>query len=115
MIVVFRTEASGDVIMFGDVARRMMQLMGKEPADKGVVTVEQLPEAIAGLKAAIADDKAHRAGQRGERSEEGEDDAGDFATGGRGGPGVTLVQRAFPLLEQLERALKKKKPVTWGV
>ena len=43
MIVIFQSPASGDVIMFGDVAKRMMKLMGKEPSDKGIVTVEQLP------------------------------------------------------------------------
>jgi hypothetical protein len=47
VIVTFQSPASGDVIMFGDVAQRMMKLMGKEPTDKGIVTVEQLPEAIA--------------------------------------------------------------------
>lgn len=111
MIVIFRTEASGDVIMFGDIARHMMELIGKAPADKGVVTVGQLPAAIDKLKEAIAADKVRRAGQR----DDDEEDAGDFAAGGRAGPGVTLAQRAFPLLEQFERALKKNKPVTWGV
>ena len=63
MIVIFQSPASGDVIMFGDVAKRMMKLMGKEPSDKGIVTVEQLPDAIARIKAAIEEDKRQRAGR----------------------------------------------------
>ena len=42
MIVVFKSKASGDVIMFGDVADNMMRAIGKEPTPQGIVTVEQL-------------------------------------------------------------------------
>ena len=110
MIVVFQSRAAGDIIMFGDVAKRMMEIMGKDVADRGIVTVEQLPDAIARLKAAIAADKAERAGKpdgdlpHKERSEDG---------GSR--PFVSLTQRAVPLLELLELSLKKNKPVVWGV
>ena len=114
MIVIFQSPASGDVIMFGDVAKRMMKLMGKEPTDKGIVTVEQLPDAIARIKAAIEEDKQQRAGRSPEDLPQTEPDA----SGGRGQgsrPFVTLTQRAVPLLELLEWSLKKKKPVVWGV
>ncbi|MCF8199242.1 MAG: DUF1840 domain-containing protein [Sulfuritalea sp.] len=109
MIVTFQSPASGDVIMFGDVAQRMMKLMGKDVTDKGIVTVEQLPDAIARIKAAIEEDKQQRAGLSEEdlpRTESG---------GGSSRPFVTLTQRAVPLLELLEWSLKKKKPVVWGV
>ena len=105
MIVTFKSPASGDVIMFGDVAKRMMEIMGKDASDKGIVTVEQLPDAIARLQAAIAADKAQRAGVA--------DD--DHATDGSKSTFVSLAQRAVPLLELLEWSLKKSKPVTWGV
>ena len=111
MIVTFQSPASGDVIMFGDVAKRMMELMGKAVTDQGIVTVEQLPEAIARLKAAIEDDKRQRAGVPEEDLPQTEP-AGD----GKGSrPFVCLAQRAVPLLELLEWSLKKKKPVVWGV
>lgn len=109
MIVTFQSPASGDVIMFGDVAKRMMKIMGKEASDKGIVTVEQLPEAIARLKAAIEEDKQRRAAMR-------EEDLPQSEPAGKGSrPFVTLTQRALPLLELLEWSLKKKKPVVWGV
>jgi hypothetical protein len=107
MIVTFSSPASGDVIMFGDVAQRMMEIMGKDRSDKGIVTVEQLPDAIDRLRAAVAADKAQRAGNI---------DADDERNRERGEPiFVSLAQRAVPLLELLERSLKKNKPVTWGV
>jgi hypothetical protein len=110
MIVTFQSPASGDVIMFGDVAQRMMKLMGKDVTDKGIVTVEQLPDAIARIKAAIEEDKQQRAVVQ-------EEDLPRTERGGNGNsrPYVTLTQRAVPLLELLEWSLKKKKPVVWGV
>jgi hypothetical protein len=113
MIVTFQSAAAGDVIMFGDVAQRMMKLMGKDVTDKGIVTVEQLPDAIARLKAAIEEDKRQRAGVQ----EEDQPLTEKVGAGGTAGsrPFVTLTQRAVPLLELLEWALKKKKPVVWGV
>jgi hypothetical protein len=113
MIVTFQSPASGDVIMFGDVAQRMMKLMGKDVTDKGIVTVEQLPEAIARLKAAIEEDKQQRAGLQEEDLPRTELDRSGGAQSSR--PFVTLTQRAVPLLELLEWSLKKKKPVVWGV
>ena len=109
MIVTFKSAASGDVIMFGDVAKRMMELMGKNVTDQGIVTVEQLPDALALLRAAVAADKANRGGNDDEESDSAQH-------GGRNaGPNVSLTQRATPLIELLEWSLKKKKPVTWGV
>lgn len=106
MIVTFKSPASGDVIMFGDVAKRMMEIMGKDPDGKGIITVEQLPDAIARLRAAIAADKAQRAG--------GSDEEDVAGRSGLQAP-VSLAQRAVPLLELLEWSLKKNKPVVWGV
>ncbi len=110
MIITFQSPASGDVIMFGDVAKRMMQLMGKEPSDKGIVTVEQLPDAIARIKAAIEEDRRDRSGRNPEDLPQTEK-----AEGGGSRPYVSLGQRALPLLELLEWSLKKQKPVVWGV
>lgn len=109
-IVIFKSAACADTIYFGDVARLMMVLMGKDAADQGIVTVEQLPEAIASLKAAIEADKAaHReqvlADERGTES--------DSRGGSR--PRVSLTQRALPLLAMLQESLAGKKPVVWGV
>jgi hypothetical protein len=110
MIVIFQSQAAGDVMMFGDVARRLMEAMGKEPGERGIVTVEQLPDAITRLKALIAADKVAHAGRQ-------EEDLPQFEDAESGGkrPYVALGKRAVPLLELLEWALKKGKPVVWGV
>ena len=110
MIVTFKSPAAGDVIMFGDVARRMMEIMGKEATAKGIITVEQLPDAIARLRAAVEEDKAQRASLADEDLPRTE-----AAEGGGKRDYVSLAQRAAPLLELLEWSQKKNKPVVWGV
>lgn len=107
-MITFRSQAAGDVMMFDDVAKRMMDIMGKEPTARGIITVEQLPEAIARLKAVIAEDRARHAGEV--DTPETED-----VPGGGKREYVGLAQRAVPLMQLLEYSLKDEKPVMWGL
>ncbi len=106
MLIIFKSPASGDVIMFQKNGQDMLTVLEKDKNDaKGIITLEQLPEAISRLRAAIEIDKARSRAQP-------EDDEDPL-------PGtpipVNFFQRAVPLLELLERSLKDKVPVTWGV
>ncbi|KYC29346.1 conserved protein of unknown function [Sterolibacterium denitrificans] len=123
-IVTFRSRATADVIMFGEVAHRLMRIMGKEVAAQGIVTVEQLPDAIARLRAAIEQDKGKHAGLVAEAMDAL--DALDAAEAPGAGAAaearpdpmaqpVSLTQRAVPLLEMLERSQRHVQPVVWGV
>lgn len=108
MLVTFKSGAAADVIMFGDSARHLLRVLGKDPdAASGIVTVDQLPDAIATLRSAIADDKAHHAPADAEPADE-------EAPSGMNAP-VSFAQRAWPVLEMLEYSEKEHKPVTWGV
>jgi hypothetical protein len=88
--------------MFENNGKEMLTVLGKNPNDvKGIITVEQLPDAVTTLKAAI---KADEAILREPTDYEAE-----------AGGSVHLFQRALPLLELLERSLTDKTPVTWGI
>ena len=109
MLIVFKSKAAGDVMMFGDVAYTLMEVMGKAPGPKGIVTAEQLPEAIARLKAAVAQDKAEKpVVDHDERIFEKTPEGGKREY-------VSLARRAVPLIELLEYSLTEEVPVTWGV
>lgn len=96
-------------MMFGDVAYAMMEIMGKSPAEKGIVTAEQLPDAIARLKAAVAQDKVEKpVADNDERLFEKTPEGGKREV-------VSLARRAVPLIELLEYSLKENEPVVWGV
>jgi hypothetical protein len=103
MLVSFKSGACADVMMFGDVAKQMMEIIGKEFGARGVISVEQMPEAIARLKQAVAEDRRLRQGRR--------DDEDDEERRER----VSIGQRALPLIELLECSLREDKAVTWGV
>lgn len=107
-MIVFKSQATGDVMMFDDVGKRLLVIMGKSPDKQGVITVEQLPDAIARLKQAAMQSKAPPKPADDEEPKEKTPSGSqrDF---------VSLAQRAAPLIEMLERALKEEKPVVWGV
>ncbi|MEZ5628373.1 MAG: DUF1840 domain-containing protein [Rhodocyclaceae bacterium] len=109
MLTTFKSAAGADVIMLGDAARAMFAALGKDPdSPTGIVTVEQLPEAIERLKQAIAADKAARAGDVDDAAENEDTPRGMAAP-------VSFAQRAWPLLDLLELAHKEGQPVVWGV
>lgn len=106
MLFTFKSRASGNVLMFEESGKELLSLMGKDPnADKGIVTAEQLPGAIAALRAAMEADRSSE--RKNHDSDEDADHQPDDA--------IRLAQRALPLLELLERSLQETKPVTWGV
>ncbi|MGE5339543.1 MAG: DUF1840 domain-containing protein [Gemmatimonadota bacterium] len=105
-LVVFRSKASGEIFYLAENARRLFDIIGKAPGERGVITAAQLPDAIAKLTAAIDEEKAQlKAAAQNEDADE------------RGGAqrAVTLGQRAYPLLEMLRAANKKSVDVTWGI
>jgi broad specificity phosphatase PhoE len=111
-LVVFRSKAAGEIFMFAETARRIFEIIGKPEAPRGVITAEQVPEALARLTAAVEEEKAQiRAAQAQaeEAARRGEDDAE------KGESAITLAQRAWPLIEMLRAAQKMKVDVTWGV
>jgi hypothetical protein len=107
VLIIFKSKASGDVIMFGDVGDQMLRIIGKPPEKQGVITVEQMPAAIEKLKQVVAQHKAQHT-----RSEEPKTEK---APEGGEREQVSLANRALPFLELLERSYKANKPVMWGV
>lgn len=108
-LVVFRSKAAGEIFYLAENARRLFDIMGKEPGPRGVITVAQLPDAIAKLVAAVDEEKAQLAAAQ----QQNEDEGGSGASNAQ--RAVTLGQRAFPLLEMLRAAQKRNVEVTWGV
>lgn len=109
-LVVFRSKAAGEIFMFAETARRIFDILGKDDTPRGVITADQVPDALARLTAAVDSEKEELRAAQEER--DAADRRGDESIGARA---VTLGQRAFPLIEMLRAAQKKKVDVTWGV
>lgn len=110
MLYIFKSRASADVIMFGPDAKRLLEIIGKDPDAKGIVTVEQLPQAIASLEQAAEADRAQVRALRNhlESSNDHEGIAAEKTT-------VHLSQRAMPLIAMMKESLREETPVVWGV
>jgi hypothetical protein len=107
MIYKFKSKAAGDVIMMGPTGDHVLRLIGQEPAPKGIIESGAMAGAIGALEQAVAADDAARAQAEKEAAAEGK----------RLAPrdGVTLRQRAWPLVEMMKRSSAEGADIVWGV
>jgi hypothetical protein len=98
MLVTFSCPVYANITMFGDVAIRLLKLMGHSGTVPGALLAEDVQPALerlqAGVKAAVP---------ASEESAEDED----------GEPAVSLPHRALPLIELLSAAAKANRNVMW--
>ncbi len=61
MIYKFKSKATGDLIMLGPNGDQMLQLLGREPAPKGIIEVADMSAAIDALQRAVQAEDARLA------------------------------------------------------
>jgi hypothetical protein len=115
-LVVFRSKAAGEIFMFAETTRRILDILGKDAsAARGVITADEVAGAATRLQAAVDEEKAQIAAARQRDQQDDQRGRADPADEAAAARAVTLGQRAYPLLEMLRAAAKKKVEVTWGV
>ena len=107
MLYKFKSRAAADLIMLEPQGRQVVTIMGKTPGASGIVTVAQIPAAIAALESAVASEEALPASA----DAGGEDD--DASTEDRAET-VRLRQRVAPLIDMLKRSAAEGADVVWG-
>jgi hypothetical protein len=108
VIYKFKSKAAGDVIMLGPTGDRLLRAMGREPAAKGIIEVDAMPEAIAALERAVDDEEA--AFEQARRDAQAKGEPAPQREGG-----VSLRQRAWPLVEMMRRSHAAGHEIVWGV
>lgn len=103
MLVKFDSSAAGRMIMFAEPAAALLEAIGKECTARGVITLEQLPAAIAALSAVIAENPPPV--EAPPRDDDDEREAAPLPVG--------LAKRAVPLLDLLRHTLAEDGYVTW--
>ena len=106
MLFKFKSRAMADLIMLEPNGRQLLEIIGKSPGAHGIVTVAQIPAAIAALEAAVAADEA--AGNAPPDEDEGTDEV-DAPQRDR----VRLRQRAAPFIDMLRRSAAEEHDVVW--
>ncbi len=99
MIYKFKSKASGDLVMLAPQGDRLLRLLGREPAAKGIFEVAAMPGLLQRLEAALA--------------EAADDAAADETPAAE--PVVGLRQRLWPMIEMLRRCHAAGEPIVWGV
>ncbi|MBN9463241.1 MAG: DUF1840 domain-containing protein [Burkholderiales bacterium] len=111
MIYEFKSRATGSVIMTKPVAEWILGIVGKAPGRTGIITVDQMPAAVAALRRAIEGEKqAQREAEKADSVS-----AADAADAEDDDYPISLARRAFPFIELLETSHAAGKDVTWGV
>jgi len=101
MLITFKSRAYADITMFGDVALRLIKLMGRKETVLSALLPEDITEALKMLRAGIA--------AEGAATEENEAEVDDEEKEAR----VSIHNRALPLIELLEAAQKDNVAVMW--
>ncbi|MBN1240722.1 MAG: DUF1840 domain-containing protein [Gammaproteobacteria bacterium] len=104
MLVTFKTKAYPNITMFGDVAVRLLKMMGHSGTVPSAILAADVPAALERLKAAIAEEKKRAAAASPPAAERDED---------REEPPIGLPTRAVPLIELLEAAAERGADVMW--
>jgi hypothetical protein len=94
MLIHFKTKAYATITLFGDVALKLIQMMGHSGTVPSAIMAEDVPAALANLKAAVA---LHR-----DVPNQQDDDQY-----------VSLAHRALPLIELLSAAAAQHEHVMW--
>ena len=115
MAYTFQSRATADLIMLASTGKHILELLGKTPGEPGIVTVEQIPEALRTLEQAVQEDDARRKQlQTLQQSAEGSERAQAAALSAELGA-ISLRQRVAPLADMLRRSAAEGKDVTWTV
>ena len=103
MLVRFDSSETAEVLMYAETAKMLLDVLGKEATARGTFTrAEMIPAADALREAAR---------QAGQPPEEEDDEA---AEGKKNPPPVSFGQRAWPLIDMLERTARSG-PEAWVV
>lgn len=96
MLVTFSTPSHANLTFFGDIATRLLKMMGHSGTVPSAILAEDVPVALAKLRHAV---NAHGGEETGE--------------GDGGSESVSLAHRALPLIGLLETAAREEEDVMW--
>lgn len=103
----FKSRETGDLVMLEPHGRRILEILGKDPAQPGVIQARQMDAAVQALRAAVVAEEAEHQRLKQEAQARGEVPP-EFEP-------VTLRLRSAPFIEMLQRCQKAEVEIVWGV
>lgn len=100
MLITFHSKAYADITLFGDVAVRLLHMMGHSGTVPGALRAEDVPQALEALQRQLA--TAAASGADAGANDRPDDD-----------PPVSIAHRGLPLVKLLQAAARENEPVMW--
>jgi hypothetical protein len=100
MLVTFSTHAHENITMFGDVALRLIKMMGHSGVVPSAILAKDVPQALEKLTQALAVEKKPVPIKSANQDSDDDDE-------------VSLLHRAIPLMDLLKDAIKHEDDVMW--
>jgi hypothetical protein len=104
MLIKFKSDAYADITMFGDIAKRLLKMMGHSGTVPGAILADDVPAALERLQRGVKESPA-------ENTETG--NASNDRQGEELDEQVSLDHRALPLIELLAAAKTRHRDVMW--
>lgn len=101
MLVTFKTSVHPDIIMFGDIAKQLLKMMGHSGTVPSAMIADEVPAALDRLRHAVDGGRADEAQKPRDNAEQADDQS------------VSLKYRALPLIELFSAAARKHCDVMW--
>jgi hypothetical protein len=115
MSLTLRCAVTGDLLLLSTTAEQLLGLLGKQASEPGILQPADMPAALQTLRNLPS--PAEEAAAKAQSSDEAEEshDGKDGHTPSFQDERVSLRQRAWPLIQMIERAQAADKPIVWGV
>jgi hypothetical protein len=104
MLYKFKSQATGDLIMFEEHAKLILEIIGKEPNAKGILVLADMPKALAALEA-LSQERESVKPSKSDGAELHEEDKN----------WVSLRQRVAPFKQMIRQCMLEEHPIVWGV
>lgn len=104
MLIKFKTDAYADITMFGDIAKRLLKMMGHSGTVPGAILADDVPTALDRLQRRVKESPAENTEASNASNDSREEDPEEH---------VSLGNRALPLIELLTAAKAKHRDVMW--
>jgi hypothetical protein len=106
MLYRFQSRETAPVVLLAGSGERILRIIGKSPAPEGIIEVARLREAIDALEAAVRLEAAE--------AEDAAPPREDAEDGFETEAPVTLRQRAWPLIDMMQRSHAAGCDVVWS-
>lgn len=103
----FKSRMTGDVVMLEHNGKQLLEILGKDPSGPGVLLCEDMPQALAAIEAAIAQDEADYEASKQKAQAQGEPEPEPER--------INLRMRTKPFVDMVQQCMREKVELVWGV